>query len=177
MKTVTRAVAGEVRSLARIAACSVPGPTKVVARAWPFHRTLEAAAKPEPPTVSVKAAPTAAAGLRLEIAGTGLSGTVTVNGWDAEVPPPGAGLKTVTRAVAGEVRSLAGIAARSVPASTTVAARAWPFQRTLEAAAKPEPLIVSVKAELPLTAVAGLRPEIDGTGLGGGGGGGAPLIT
>jgi len=39
------------------------------------------------------------------VVGTGLSGTLTVNVWAFEVPPPGVGLKTVMSKVPAVVRS------------------------------------------------------------------------
>ena len=72
---------------------------KVVVRSDPFHRTTEPAIKFDPLTVRANPAPPAVAleGLRLVRAGTGFNGfIVKVNA--LEMPPPGAGLNTVTDA-------------------------------------------------------------------------------
>ena len=73
-----------------------------------------------PFTVKVKADPPAVVevGLILVVAGVGLLATVIVNVWALEVPPPGAGVKTVTVAVPAVARSDARIAAVSWVAET-----------------------------------------------------------
>ena len=70
-------------------------------RADPFQFTTEPLKKPVPLTVRLKAFPPAVAllGERVVIVGTGL-GALMVNDDAVEVPPPGAGLNTVTWAVA-----------------------------------------------------------------------------
>ena len=84
--------------------------TKVVARAVPFHCTTDDAAKLLPLTVSVKAAPAAAALLGASALSVGAGGS-TMKVRAAEVPPPGAGVTTVTWAVPAATMSLATIAA------------------------------------------------------------------
>jgi hypothetical protein len=71
--------------------------TKVVVRAAPFQFTTDPLRKPVPVTYRVNAAPPAVAleGDRLLIVGTGLD-ALMVNVDPAVVPPPGAGLNTVT---------------------------------------------------------------------------------
>ncbi|HEX6212507.1 MAG TPA: hypothetical protein VF136_17130 [Methylomirabilota bacterium] len=81
-----------------------------------------------------------------------------------EVPPPGAGVTTVTGTERAVARSAAVIAARSWVALTNVVVRAAPFQRTLEEATKPLPLTVSVTAALPSAALAGERLLTTGMG-------------
>jgi hypothetical protein len=81
------------------------------------------------------------------------------------VPPPGAGLYTVTCAVPGATMSDAGIAAVSRVAETKVVVRSAPFQRTTEPAANPLPSTVRVKAELPAAAVEGVIPVSEGAGF------------
>jgi hypothetical protein len=69
--------------------------TTVVGRGLPFHRTWEAATKLAPVTVRVKAPPPAVAllGARDESVGAAaLMVKVSVE----DVPPPGAGVNTVT---------------------------------------------------------------------------------
>ena len=87
-----------------------------------------------PFTVSVNAGPPAGAlvGASDVSAGTGFAAALMVNATTFEVPPPGAGLTTVTCALPGVTMSLAGIAAVTWPAFTTVVVRAVPFQRTCE---------------------------------------------
>jgi len=84
--------------------------TKVVARAAPFHCTTDDAAKLLPLTVSVKAGPPALALLGASELSVG-AGLPSVKIWAAEVPPPGAGVITVTSAVPAATRSPASIAA------------------------------------------------------------------
>ena len=73
-----------------------------------------------PFTVSVNPAPPAVAkaGLRLVVAGAGLLAILIVKVWALEVPPPGAGVNTVTVAVPAVVISEARIAAVSWVAET-----------------------------------------------------------
>ena len=72
-----------------------------------------------------------------------------------EVPPPGAGLVTVTAGVPAEAMLAAGMAAVNCVELTKVVASADPPKLTIEAATKFVPLIVSVKAALPATALFG----------------------
>src|SRR5712664_3197359 len=87
--------------------------------------------------------------------GTGLSNVtvvvvepaVIVNVCAFEVPPPGAGLNTVTCTVPGFAISLAGIAALSCDDETNVVVRSRLFHRTLAAPeTKLLPFTVSVNA-------------------------------
>ena len=82
-----------------------------------------------------------------------------------EVPPPGAGLNTVTWAVPATAMSEAGIDTVNRVEETNVVVRFDPFQRTTELATKRLPLTVSVNAALPARRDDGLRLEIVGTGL------------
>src|SRR5207237_382223 len=107
--------------------------------------------------------------------GTGLSNVtvvvvehaVMVNVCALEVPPPGAGLNTVTCAVPGFAMSLAGIRARSCDEETNVVVRSTLFHRTLDA---PEmkllPFTVSVKSGPPAGTDAGVKPVVVGRGVG-----------
>src|SRR5262245_44202391 len=85
--------------------------------------------------------------------------------WRLEVPPPGAGLKTVTAAIPLVAMSADGIAAVSCVAETNVVGRSAPFQRTTELAMKFVPFTVSVKADPPTMAELGARLLVVGTGL------------
>src|SRR3989338_4433394 len=104
LNTVTKADPALAMSAARMAAVSCPLLTKVVVRLDPFQRTTEPVTKFEPFTVSVKAAPPALAlvGESELTAGTGL---FILKVRELEVPPPGAGLNTVTKAVSAVARS------------------------------------------------------------------------
>ena len=79
-----------------------------------------------------------------------------VNGNAVEVPPPGAGEKTVTCAVPLTARSVAGIAAESCVLLTKVVGRLAPFQRTTDAATKPLPEATSVTPAAPVIAPLGV---------------------
>ena len=89
------------------------------------------------------------------IVGTGLTPLVTVKFIALEVPPLGAGLVTVTAGVPVETMLEAGMAAVNCVELTNVVAVADPPKLTIEAATKLVPLIVSVKAAPPATAVFG----------------------
>ena len=93
--TVTLALPAVAMSEARMAAVSCVALTKVVVFALPLNWTTDVETKFVPLTVRVNAAPPAVApvGDSEVIAGAGL---LTVNVAAAEVPPPGAGLVTVT---------------------------------------------------------------------------------
>ena len=107
--TSTGAVPAVATSAARTAACSWVLLTKVVARAAPFHSTTEPPTKPLPFTVSANAAAPAftPVGDSEVTAGSGLALAVMVNVSVPEVPPTGAGVKTVTDAVPAVARSAA----------------------------------------------------------------------
>jgi hypothetical protein len=109
VNTVTVAVPAVAISVAEIAAVNRVSDTYVVERFDPFHCTTELDTKPVPFTVSVKPAPPAVPddGLRLVVAGTGLLMLMVCA---LEVPPPGAGLYTVTVAVPVVAISEANIA-------------------------------------------------------------------
>ena len=68
-----------------------------------------------PVTVSVNPAPPAvvAEGVRPVVVGTGLLAALIKKVWALDVPPPGAGLNTVTVAVPADTMSAAWIAAVS----------------------------------------------------------------
>ena len=99
LKPVVRTVTGKEPALAmspaRMLAVNWSLLTKVVVRAAPFHKTVELLLKLNPLTVRVKAERPAsvAVGLRPVMVGCG---EVMLNVSAPEVPPPGAGLVTVT---------------------------------------------------------------------------------
>src|SRR5438105_4729345 len=164
LNTVTRAVPAVTRSVAGITAVSCVAETYVVARSAPFHRTTEVLTKFVPVTVSVNCDPPTVAdgGLRLVMVGIGLR---IVKVCVLEVPPPGAGVKTVTAAVPASATSVGAIAAVSCVGETYVVARSAPFQRTTEPATKFVPVTVSVNAGPPAIADTGFSPVVIGTGL------------
>lgn len=83
------------------------------------------------------------------IAGAGLFAAVMVKVTALDVPPPGAGLVTVTPGVPTVVMSLARMAAVSLVTLTKVVVRAMPLKLTTELLMKPVPLTVKVKAAEP----------------------------
>jgi len=104
--TVTAAVRAVAMAAAGISAVNCPVLTNVVVRATPAKFTTESAAKFEPFTVRVKAAPPVAALVGEIVA---IVGPVMVNAKELEAPPPGTGLKIVIAAVPATAMSLAGI--------------------------------------------------------------------
>ncbi len=85
--------------------------------------------------------------------------------WALEVPPPGAGLATVTPALPSSARSDAATAAVSCVALTKVVGTAVPCHCTTELLRKLLPLTVKVKAAPPSEALVSLIPEIAGCGF------------
>jgi hypothetical protein len=167
VKTLTAREPAVARSVLVIVARSWEVLTKVVVRLAPFQRTTEVLAKPLPLTVRVRAAlpATALDGDRLLMAGTGgvAGAVVMVKVRLPEVPPPGAGVKTLTAREPAVARSVLVIVARSWEVLTKVVVRLAPFQRTTEVLAKPLPLTVSVSPLLPATALLGDRLLTVGT--------------
>jgi hypothetical protein len=153
-------------SEAGIAALNRVAETNVVVRSSPFQRTTELVTNLLPLTVSVNPALPALAvvGLKLEIVGTRLL-IVRVNA--LEVPPPGAGVNTVTGIVPANAMSEAGIAALNRVAETNVVVRSSPFQRTTELVTNLLPLTVSVNAAPPAVRDEGLKLVVVGRGLSG----------
>ena len=164
LNTVTEAVPVAAMSAAVIAAVNWVEETNVVVRFDPFQRTLEPATKLLPLTVSVNAGPPAfaVAGLRLVVVGTGL---LIVKVRELEVPPPGAGLNTVTEAVPATAMSAAVITAVNRVEETKVVVRFAPFHRTIEPATKLLPLTVRTKSVPPAVVDVGLKLEVVGVGL------------
>jgi len=121
---------------------------------------------PLPFTVRVKAAPpvVALAGDREVIAGKGLV-ALMVNAELPEVPPPGAGLDTVTWAVPAVAMSVAEMAACNCVALINEVVLGDPFQLTTEPLMNPLPFTVRVKAAVPAVALVGDSDVIVGTGF------------
>lgn len=125
--------------------------TKVVAKSTPFQRRTELETKSEPVAVRVNAAPPVLAELGLIEARTG-AGLLMEKVRAADVPPPGAGINTVTEAVPAVAMFAAGTVAVSEEKLTKVVARSAPFQRTFEEELKFVPVAVSVKEGPPTIA-------------------------
>jgi hypothetical protein len=85
--------------------------------------------------------------------------------WGFEVPPPGAGLKTVMSNVPAAVRSLAGIAAVSCVPLTKVVVRFDPLNCTTEVDTKFVPFTVRVKSRSPTVLLVGEMLVVVGKGL------------
>jgi hypothetical protein len=84
-------------------------------------------------------------------------GVVIVNGTALEVPPPGAGLETVTDTVLAETRSEGGTSACTLSTPTNVVLSGAPFQFTTEVETNPVPFTVIVNPGDPGTALDGTR--------------------
>jgi len=93
------------------------------------------------------------------------AGLTTVKVLDAEAPPPGAGLNTLTAAVRAEATSAAGIVAVKLVLSMKTAVRFEPFQRTTEPATKFEPVSVKLKPGPPAVELEGASALNEGAGL------------
>ena len=96
---------------------------------------------------------------------------VMTKGTELEVPPPGGGAVTVTAIPPLDAMLVAGIAAVNCVGLTNVVAGVAPPKLTVEDATKFVPLIVSVNAAPPATAVVGEIVAIVGRASAGGGGG------
>src|ERR1700688_135833 len=140
---VTVAVPTVAMSAAEISARKMALETKVVARALPFHCTVEEAMKFVPLTVSKKAASpaNAALGPSDSVVGIGLS---IVKLSAPETPPPGAGVETVTIAIPPVAVSAAVTAACKLVVETNVVVRAVPFHCTVDEDTKLLPVTVSM---------------------------------
>ncbi|HTY77657.1 MAG TPA: hypothetical protein VMI34_07560 [Candidatus Bathyarchaeia archaeon] len=166
VSTVTVAGPAAARSLAAMLAVSWVAPTNVVGRPLPFHCTTELGMKFDPFTVRLRAGPFCGAVVgAIDVnVGTGF-GITMLKVAAAAVPPPGAGVTTVTAAVLAPARSLAGMLAVSWVALTKLVVRMLPFHCTVEAGTNPVPVTVSVKAGPPCVALLGASEEMAGTGL------------
>ena len=100
-------------SAEEMAAVNCVADTNVVAFDKLPQFTTEPETKLLPVIVNVKPAPPARAedGVKPVVAGTGLGAVLIVNGCELEMPPPGAGLNTVTWAVPELAMSAADMAA------------------------------------------------------------------
>ena len=133
-------------------------------RAAPFHCAVVPLPNPLPVTVKVNAVPPAVA-LVGEIAVSVGPAEAIGKLRAAEVPPPGAGVTTVTGTLLAVAMSAALMAVVSCVALTNVVVRALPFQFTVEPFTKLVPFTVSVNAAPPAIAPAGLKLVAVGAGL------------
>ena len=138
--------------------------TNVVVRVAVPNLTTEPETKFVPVTVKVNEPLPAATqvGLSELVVGPGL---LIVNVIELEVPPPGAGLTTVTDAVPAVATFAAGTTAVSLIEDTNVVTSGEPFQLTLDVETKLVPFTVRVNWALPAVAEVGLIELIVGTGL------------
>jgi hypothetical protein len=127
--------------------------------------TAAPATKPVPVRVNVKAAPPVVAEVGAIEVSAGAETALIVKDRFADVPPPGAGLVTVTAAVPAVAISAAVIAAVSCVALTKVVVLAAPLNFTTDADTKPVPLTARVKAAPPAVALVGEREVSVGAGL------------
>ena len=127
--------------------------------------TVAPLAKPVPVMVSVNAAPlTVAEAGAIELS-VGPETALIVNDRLPEVPPPGAGLVTVTVAVPAVAISAAVIATVNCVVLANVVVLEAPLNFTTDVDTKPVPLTVRVKAAPPAVALAGEREVAVGAGL------------
>ena len=127
--------------------------------------TVAPVTKPVPIRVSVNAAPLTVAVAGAIEASVGPETALIVNDRLPDVPPPGAGLVTVTVAVPAVAISAAVIAAVNSVALTKVVVLAAPLNFTTDVDTMPIPLTVSVKAAPPAVALVGEREVAVGAGL------------
>lgn len=138
--------------------------TKEVERLTPFQVTLEDGTKPVPLTSSgVGGAPaTMLAGVMAAIAGSGL---FTWNATAPDVPPPGAGLATVTAADPPFSSEAAGTTAVRPLDDSYAVATFCPFHWTEELVTNPSPLKAMVVSAAPASTVAGVTDVMEGVGF------------
>ena len=135
--------------------------TQVVARGAPFHATTEDGTKPVPEMSSIAPADPARTleGLTEVTVGTGL---LIEKVAACEVPPPGAGLDTVTGANAPSSSLPAGIVAVRLVLLPKAVARATPFHCTADWLTNPVPATVTDRSGEPANTDDGLRLVIAG---------------
>src|SRR5438552_1720837 len=143
-------------SEAEIAAWSWVALPDVVVGSAPFQRTTDEPMKLLPVTLSVNAAPPATTVLGDREVSVGLGfGAVIVNVCGLDVPPPGAGVNTVTEAVPAVAMSAVVICAVSCVLLPNVVARWLPFHCTMDELMKFVPVAVRVNPAPPATALLG----------------------
>ena len=140
---------------------SVPLIHEVVS-AVPFQSTTDDGTKPVPATVSACWPDPATTLAGLTAVNTG-SGLFTVKFAAAELPPPGAGLKTVIAATTPSARSLAGTVAFREVSVENVVTTAAPFHRTADPLTNPVPVTEMERSPAPAVIVDGVILVIAGT--------------
>src|SRR5205823_5685565 len=118
---------------------------------------------PRRPPVSVTVTAVPPTTLVALTASCGPTSIVNVN--DADVPPPGDAVKTLTCAVPFVATSAAPIDADSCVAPTNVVGRLAPFHWTMDDEVKPLPITASVNGPLPENARLGDSEVRIGTGF------------
>ena len=131
----------------------------------PFAFTTLVFSKFVPVTLSVSAPVPATTEVGLMLDTVGARFVLIVNVRLPDVPPPGAGLTTLTVAVPTAVMSEAGTAAVRLVAETYVVASDAPFQLTVEVDTKFVPVTVIVNAGPAAKADDGFRLDAVGAGL------------
>ena len=144
--------------------------TTVVVRAAPFHSAVVPLPNPLPVSVRVNAASPAVALVGEIAVSVGTAAAIGVPEAIGklrapEVPPPGAGVTTITGTLATVAISAELTAVVSCLVLTNVVVRALPFQVIVEPFSKLLPFTVSVKAAPPAIAPAGLKLVNVGAGL------------
>src|SRR5579859_7471163 len=111
--------------------------------------TVAPATKPLPAKLSVNPAPPTAAVAGVIDVSAGAETGLIANDTEADVPPPGAGLVTITVAVPAVAISAAVMAAVNCVAFTNVVVLPTPLNFTIELGTNPVPFTVKVKAAPP----------------------------
>jgi hypothetical protein len=127
--------------------------------------TVAPARNPVPVSANVKAAPPAVAEVGAREVRVGAEAALIVNDRLPDVPPPGAGLVTVTFAVPAVAISAAVMAAVNCVALTNVVVLATPLNFTTDVETNPVPFTVRVKAAPPAVALVGEIEVSVGAGL------------
>ena len=127
--------------------------------------TVAPLAKPVPLIVSVNAVPPTVEKVGAIEVSVGPETALIVNDRVPDVPPPGAGLVTVTVAVPAVAISAAVIAAVSCVALTNVVVLVAPLNFTTDVETNAVPFTVRVKAAPPAVALVGEREVAVGAGL------------
>jgi|SRR5690242_4487220 len=140
-------------------------PTKIGVPRFPVYGSMETTELPRagPPLLGTDAYKSWLTGLYTRsFAGIGRN---VVRARAEDVPPPGVGLKTVTRLLPRDCKSVAGIVAVSWKLPTKVVGRGEPFHWTTDPGTKLEPDRVRVNPGLPTAADVGFKPLSVGTGF------------
>ena len=155
-------------SVAVIAAVNRPAFPKVVGRSAPFQRNLDGPHEIGAVHGEREAIPPAGVLVGAsDVSAAPGSPALMVNDTAFEVPPPGAGVTTVTGTlpcICGDWRSPESPAVTR-PALTNVVVRSAPFQWTLELPTKLLPFTVSVKPFPPAGVLVGASEVSAGTGF------------